>query len=615
MAKFKLNALFTGVDSLSPALAKMQNNLQKFKEQTSEVGNGGLATGLTASLKAFSEQEDATIGLKVAMLQSNGEVDSSFENLNKLAVGLGNKLPGTSADFQNMMQMLVQQGVPAQSILDGVGKSTAYLAVQFKKTPAAAAEFAAKMQNATGAASKDMMGLFDTVQKASYLGVDDSDMLGFFTKTSAAMKMVNQDGLTAAKSLAPIGVMMDHMGMQGESAGNALQNVMQAGLNNKKVGVANKTLSQQKTGIQLDFTNGKGEFGGIDNMFAQLSKLQTLSNENRKGILGTIFGDDADTLAVANTLIDTGKQGYDQIQQKMDKQASLNKRVEMQLGTLSNLWDSLTGTATSGLAAIGSVFSGDTKSLVTWLGDLSGRFISFAEQNPVVIRSIAGVVGGLALLGMGFKGVNSAVSLAGQVMSMSPIGMIATAIAVAAGLIIANWDTIGPYFKALWDTVGPYFEQGWELLKTVFGWTPLGLVVENWAPIVQWFRDMWNDLKPILSWFTDGTDDIKAPSWNPYGTPPPSRGYNPYALPSPESGGDLSGSPSLNPTANASSGQGIIQHNDWTIAPQARSQPSATVTVGFQNAPAGLRVMDTQSTGIDVSHDVGYSPYRIGNLY
>lgn len=33
-----------------------------------------------------------------------------------------------------MMQMLVRQGIPAENILGGVGKATAYLAVQLKNT-------------------------------------------------------------------------------------------------------------------------------------------------------------------------------------------------------------------------------------------------------------------------------------------------------------------------------------------------------------------------------------------------------------------------------------------------------------------------------------------------
>ncbi|MEO3957084.1 phage tail tape measure protein, partial [Chromobacterium piscinae] len=118
---------------------------------------------------------------------------------------------------------------PAQNILSGVGEASAYLAVQLKKTPEAAAEFAAKMQDATGTASEDMMGLFDTIQKAFYLGVDDTNMLSFFTNVSSVTKMVSKDGLTAARALAPIAVMMDQMGTQGETAGNAIRKIFQAG--------------------------------------------------------------------------------------------------------------------------------------------------------------------------------------------------------------------------------------------------------------------------------------------------------------------------------------------------------------------------------------------------
>ncbi|EFL4113675.1 phage tail tape measure protein [Escherichia coli] len=296
-----------------------------------------MAAGLTLSLKSYADQENAATGLKVAMMDANGEVGKSFQDINKLAIGLGNQLPGTTADFQNMMQMLVRQGIPAENILGGVGKATAYLAVQLKKTPEAAAEFAAKMQDATGTVSEDMMGLFDTIQKAFYLGVDDTNMLSFFTKTSSVLKMVNKDGLQAAQSLAPISVMMDQMGMNGESAGNALRKVIQSGLSVKKIRDVNKVMARQKLGVQLDFTDGKGSFGGLDNMFRQLAKLRKLTDVKRTGVLKAIFGDDAETLQVVNALIDKGKDGYDQIQQKMNKQASLNKRVQAQLGTLPGI--------------------------------------------------------------------------------------------------------------------------------------------------------------------------------------------------------------------------------------------------------------------------------------
>ncbi|MBK6259204.1 phage tail tape measure protein [Citrobacter youngae] len=588
MAEFELKALITGVDKLSPALSRMQKNIRGFKRQAEEASKGGLAlagglaAGLTVSLKAYADQENAATGLKVAMMQANGEVGNSFEKINKLAVGLGNQLPGTTADFQNMMQMLVRQGIPAENILGGVGKATAYLAVQLKKTPEAAAEFAAKMQDATGTASDDMMGLFDTIQKAFYLGVDDTNMLSFFTKTSSVLKMVNKDGLKAAQGLAPISVMMDQMGMQGESSGNALRKVIQSGLDLKKVRATNKGLRKQR--IRLDFTDGKGGFGGLDKMFSQLAKLRKLTDTDKTSVLKTLFGDDAETLQVVNALIDKGKDGYDQIQQKMNKQASLNKRVEAQLGTLTNLWEAMTGTATNGLAAIGSAFSGDTKNLTIWLGDLGEKFSNFAEKNPDVIRGVVGLVAGLAALKLGFMGVNFALGLVSKTISMSPWGILFRLIAMAAGYIIANWSTVGPWFKEMWDNIGPYFQVGWELMKTVFGWTPLGLIINNWGPVVKWFQDMWAKLKPIIEWFSDGASDTVAAAnaaqwgaggYGAYGTGVPVQGYNPYQI---------------NQTG--------------------QKKAEGEITVSFKDAPPGMRITDTRSSGIDVNHDVGYT--RIG---
>lgn len=588
MAEFELKALITGVDKLSPALSRMQKNIRGFKRQAEEASKGGLAlagglaAGLTVSLKAYADQENAATGLKVAMMQANGEVGNSFEKINKLAVGLGNQLPGTTADFQNMMQMLVRQGIPAENILGGVGKATAYLAVQLKKTPEAAAEFAAKMQDATGTASDDMMGLFDTIQKAFYLGVDDTNMLSFFTKTSSVLKMVNKDGLKAAQGLAPISVMMDQMGMQGESAGNALRKVIQSGLDLKKVRATNKGLRKQR--IRLDFTDGKGGFGGLDKMFSQLAKLRKLTDTDKTSVLKTLFGDDAETLQVVNALIDKGKDGYDQIQQKMNKQASLNNRVQAQLGTLTNLWEAMTGTATNGLAAIGGAFSSDTKQIVNWLGDLGEKFSNFAEKNPDVIRGVVGLVAGLAALKLGFMGVNFALGLVSKTISMSPWGMVFRLIALAAGYIIANWSTVGPWFKQMWGKIGPYFEKGWELIKTVFAWTPLGIVINNWGPVVKWFQDMWETLKPIIEWFSDGASDTVAAAnaaqwgaggYGAYGTGVPSQGYNPYQI-------NQSGT----------------------------KKAEGEITVSFKDAPLGMRVTDTRSSGIDVNHDVGYT--RIG---
>lgn len=390
-------------------------------------------------------------------------------------------------------------------------------------------------------------------------------------------------------------------------------------------GVATAYVESGVLRIQRDVTTyRKNSYGVADNSYLDSETLHTsayvlrklksvitskygrhklASDGKRTGVLKAIFGDDAETLQVVNALIDKGKDGYDQIQQKMNKQASLNKRVQAQLGTLSNLWEAMTGTATNGLAAIGGAFSGDAKNITQWLGELGEKFTKFADENPRVIRGVVGLAAGLAILKLGLMGVGSAISIVSRIMSMTPIGMIATAIALAAGLIITNWDVVGPYFKKLWETIGPYFEAGWELLKKVFAWSPLGMVIKNWGPVVKWFQDMWDKLKPIIEWFTDSSGDtvdaINSAQWgagayDAYGTGIPARGYTPYPA------------VDLAQSNNASDATGP---NPFMINKASAPKVDGEIKVSFINMPPGMRVTETRSSGIDINHDVGYTRF------
>ncbi len=599
MAEFALNALITikRVDQLSQSLTRLQKTilrLRKTADAAPRAGTGGAATAptaagdggsrmagglasqLTGSLKVFAQQEEATTGLKVAMMDASGQVSESFTKVNELAAGLGKKLPGTTADFQNMMQALIGQGVPTENILNGMAEASAYLAVQLKKPPAEMAEFAARMQSATGAASGQMVGLFDTVQKAGQLGVDDGDMLAFFSQTSAAMKKVNQDGLAAAKSLAPIAVMMKQMG--GEAAGEALNNVLTSALDSKKVQAANA----RQPGLALDFTDGNGGFGGTENMFSQLQKLQKLSDEQRTSVIESLFGQDGGTLELVTALMNKGTAGYAQIQQGMDSQASLNQRVEAQLGTLSSKWDGMGDAITRVQAALGGSFSDIAKDVMTRFTELTDRVGGFAERNPVLTGTLFTLAMGLSTLNLSVLDVGNALTTVGRLALMTPIGRIITAIALGAGLIIANWETISAVFKSIWDFVSPLFEAGLELFAKVFSWSPLEIIKGNWGPVVDWFKGMWDDIKPIIDWFTGGSGnksfEMKAPTWSPgnYGAGP-FNGYNNLAVPQ-------------------------------------QQGAAATVTVDFNGAPPGMNVRETQSSGgLNVNHDVGYTRYSLLN--
>ncbi|SDI77874.1 phage tail tape measure protein [Variovorax sp. OV700] len=477
------------------------------------VGTGrALMRPLGSIVGAYAPQEDSATQLSASMMRSDGSVPEDFKKITELASRLGDRLPGTTAEFQEMMTMLIRQGMSAKTVLGGLGESASYLGVQLRMPVTQAAEFAAKMQDATRTTEADMMGLMDVLQRTYYLGVDSGNMLQGFTKMSPVLGLIRKEGLEGSKALAPLLVMMDQTGMAGESAGNAIRKVFQAGLDAKKLGKANAELQAMKAGFSLDFTDGKGKFGGIDQVFDQIEKIGSIKDDmKRTGVIKQVFGDDAETLQVINTLMAKGKAGYSEVLAKMEAQADLRQRVDKQLGTLSNVMEAAQGNFTNVLAEIGSTIAPQLKDLVNWIGEVSGKVREWVKANPeltatifkvvAVVAALYTAIGGLMLLLAGvlgpmfiFKFLMASMGLPlgslagmlvgplatglrlvsglfltlGRALLMNPIGLIITAIAVSAYLIYKYWGPISAFFSGLWTSVTAACSSAWTAIKASF---------------------------------------------------------------------------------------------------------------------------------------------------
>lgn len=557
-------SLKSKIDSTTQALQKKKQQLdkqaasqkrltaimQQHKNAQELVGNmagagiaagGAAATGAAAigfPIKAFAEAEDASTTLKVSMMQSNGLVAKEYDEINSLANKLGTQLPGTTADFQLMMAKLVQQGISYKAILGGVGQASGYLAVQLKMPFEAAAEFAAKMQDATKTTEKDMLGLMDTIQRAHYLGVDSDNMLQGFSKLAAGMKTIKAEGLAGAKAMAPLLVMADQGAMAGETAGNAYSKIFASMMKTDKI---SKSLKKNKSPFSMNFTDGKGEFGGLDQMFKQLEKLKGLSTEARLPILSDMFGEDGDTIQALNLLIDKGKAGYDETMAKMNAQADLQKRVNEQLGTLKNLWDAATGTFTSAMTSFGEAIAPELKSVVTWLTDVTEKVGAWSKANPelsnTIMKTIAiivillatfsalslglvallgpmallrmafsvlgvkgfGLINVLKLIGTAFLWLGKSILMVGRFMLANPLILAITLLAVAAYLIYRNWGPIKSFFIDIWNSISAGASQLWQRLVAFFNsgilnisavilnWSPMGLFYQAFAAVMNYF--------------------------------------------------------------------------------------------------------------------------------
>lgn len=478
--------------------------------RNSLAGNGagmmaaGVTTGATllAPIRAYSESENAANQLAGSMMGPGGKVAPEFAKLNKLAIALGDRLPGTTADFQNMMTMLRRQGMSAQVILGGLGESAAYLGVQLQMAPTDAAEFAAKLQDATQTAEKDMMSLMDLIQRGFYAGVDPGNMLQGFSKISSAMSILNKKGIDAAKTFAPLLVMADQASMAGESAGNAYRKIFQAALDAKKIKAVNDDL--KGTGIKFNFSDGKGGFGGLENMYVQLSKLSKLTPEKQMAIKKDLFGNDSETLQALDIMIQKGIDGYRETVAKLENQATLRERVEASLNTLGNKWEAAGGSFTNAMASIGETVAPVLKNIADWLGNLASALDGFVKRHPqltaalfkiaamfavvataagvlslalasilgpmAVVRVSAGVLGikfasAFGLIKQVIGGAGQAILWLGRLMMANPILAIIGLIAMGAIYIWQNWETLGPKFKAMWDAISSGVSRVWAVIK------------------------------------------------------------------------------------------------------------------------------------------------------
>ena len=472
------------------------------------LGATGAAVGapVMLSVRAYAQAEDAATALRGALMLKDGRIAPEFERINALAEQLGNRLPGTTSELQGMMTMLLRQGMSSQAILSGLGEATAYIGVQMKMPYEDAARFSAQLQDATRTTEQDMMGLMDVIQKTYYTGVDPDWMLQGFSKLGAGMDIIRQKGLAGAQTLAPLLAMANQAGMtDGGSAGNAYRKVFQLALDAKKVGKANAQLSG--TGIQLDFTNGQGEFGGLEQLFTQLAKLRQLSTQTRISALREIYGDDAETLQVLTLLIDKGQAGYNAMQAKLEAQASLQQRVGQQLGTLKNLWDAASGTFTNFLVKLGEAIAPEVKALTIWLGEMAERAGAWAKQNPQLAATLMKVLAVISMTTLALGGLALAVAAV-----LGPLALAKLSLAIlgikGAGLFATLWT--------LAKTALPAVAQGVLFIGRALLMTPIGLAVTGialaalaiwkyWGPIKGFFAGLWQGVlaktNQALVWF------------------------------------------------------------------------------------------------------------------
>jgi hypothetical protein len=153
--------------------------------------------------------------------------------------------------------------------------------------------------------------------------------------------------------------------------------------------------------------------------------------------------------------------------------------------------------------------------LVVGLEPVLTQIGSLLADNPQLVE-------GLAAGAIAFSAMQTAVSGATQVFDMmsmvlktNPIMLIAMGIAVAAGLIVANWTPISAFFTRMWEGIKNVGARAMATLRSVLDWRPLATLAALWEPLGGFFAVVWDKVKAVTAPVTDFLRSVF--SWSPAG--------------------------------------------------------------------------------------------------
>ena len=415
---------------------------RKMEQAAKDIGKLGLAAVAAGSamaaafvpvVKSFADLEVANAKMQASMSTDKG-VSKNFEKIKSLAVELGNLMPGTTADFADMFTALSRLGVTEESILGGVGKAAANLAVVMKLPYEEAAEVVGKLKKVTGVADADMLKFMDTIQRTANQGVKATEMMYAFARAGGALSQYGIQGEDQARKMAVIYAQLISAGASGETVGSGFATIMRSLLaftNSSTVGAKRATEQLEGLQIQLEFFEN-GKFKGVDNLIQQFDKLKNLSQTDMGELLNNMFGGGQDASFVAQ-LINAGVEGNKKMADSMAAQASLTEKSAIQLDTLTAKWESATGTFTNLLAAIGETFAPQLKIVVDLFGSMAEKAGALVRDHKELFGWLGlGAAGtAVALVGTGAL----ALTISGTVLA---IGTISSAITGLSVLLAAN---------------------------------------------------------------------------------------------------------------------------------------------------------------------------------
>lgn len=493
--KFQLKALITGVDKLSPKLAGIQKNVGSFRKNLEKTGLGkiGIKDLVTGGAMAapFAVGIKSAVAFESEMANVNKVVDfntpEQFKQMGEDITRMSEVLPMAAGDIAKIVAAGGQAGF-AQAELLGFAEAAVKMGIAFDQTADQSGDMMATWRTSFKMTQGDVIGLADRI---NYLGNTGPANTKKISDIVTRIGPLGEVAGLASGQIAALGATMAGVGVEQEVAATGIKNFMLA---MTKGSSATKAQSQAFRAIRLDSKQVAKSMqtdaqGTILNILERIGKVDAAS---RVGLLTQLFGSESVTsIASLLTNLDLLKGNLNKVGDASLYTGSMEKEYAARAATTEFNLGRLRNAASNVSKAIGSALLPAVNGVVDAVRPLVVQFSKLVEANPDVVRGVAAAGIAFTALRLGIVSTIVATKLLSFAMKANPIGLAATGIALAAGLIVANWSAIAPYFNAMWDKIRGPTLAAWEVFKTFASYTPIGLVVANWGPLTEFFKALW----------------------------------------------------------------------------------------------------------------------------
>lgn len=470
-------------DAVGKADKKMRelkkSSMDSFGKGIAQVGAGlAIAAPLVDATQAAIGFEDKMADVAKVMNLTVGSGD--FNKMGEQAKTLAQYLGKTGEEAAGLMASLAAGGVEAQNMAE-VGKIAGEMGIAFGMASDQAGQSFIKIKNALGVTIPEAKKVGDAINYLSdSMASEANEIVNFMASGGSS---VAASFKVAGKDAAAYGSTLISLGKSSSEAATIFERFAKGVFKNADM----KKIFDKAGGGAAGFTavldagmKSKDQFG----FFRKFGE----------------YGSDIQLLASRSGLLKDALKG---VSNEMNYANSVTKEFENRNSTTQGKLNKLKAGFDVLKITLGDVFLPALTKVATFLLKVTNAISSWAKANPALAKSLgfaAAAVSGFLLLAGALNIVKGAFMAMRVAFMTNPVGLILMAIAVAAALIIANWDKIGPFFMRLWANVKRIFASAWEYLKGLFfKYHPVGIVYKHWDGIVAYFTGIWEKVKNTFS--------------------------------------------------------------------------------------------------------------------